>query len=111
MAHRDFLPQGEKNGILHPPSCACTKCAAGRESQNLTPELRKRIHEMLDDTFLQAVQGNVLGGFQALVQGQPINAVRSGFLGHMANIMRMREMAASYFAEEKAAVIEQPPLQ
>jgi hypothetical protein len=101
MAHRDFLPQSEKNGLLHPPNCACVKCAAGRESQTLSTELLDKVDEMLDATFIQMVQGNVMGGFQALGSGRPINEVRSGFLGNMANIFRMREMAAAYFAGDK----------
>ena len=100
---RNFNPVSEKNGVLHPNNCACAKCAAGRESQELSPELREKVRETLDATFLQMVQGNVMGGFQALGANRPIGEVRQGFLGNMANIMRMREMAAAYFAEEKSS--------
>ena len=101
MDHRNFKPNTENNGLLHPPSCACVKCAAGRESQELDEGLRQRVREALDDTFLQQVSGNILGGMQALAQGQPIAAVWSGFLNNMHHIMVMREMAAAYFAEQK----------
>lgn len=104
MAHRDFLPQGEKNGLLHPPSCACVRCAAGRDSQEISPELREKVQEMLDSTFLQMVQGNVIGGYQIMAQNRPMQEVRSGFLGNMEKIMMLREMAAAYFAGEKTNV-------
>lgn len=100
---RNFTQPGEKNGLLHPPDCVCAKCAAGRQSRQLDPALREKLDEMLDATFLQMVQSNVMGGFQAAANNTPISAVRSGFLGNMANIFLMREMAAAYFAESEEA--------
>jgi tRNA A37 N6-isopentenylltransferase MiaA len=101
MSHRDFQPVSEKNGLLHPSSCACVKCAAGRDSQILDESLREKVNEMLDATFLHMVQQNVAGGYQNLAAGGAIGQVRQGFLGNMANIMRMREMAAAYFSSAK----------
>jgi tRNA A37 N6-isopentenylltransferase MiaA len=101
MKNHDFSQQSEKNGLLHPPNCACVRCAAGRESQELDDSLRERVKEMLDNAFLEMVKGNFMGGCATLGQGTAIGLVRSGFLGNMANIMQMREIAAAYFATEK----------
>jgi hypothetical protein len=57
------------------------------------------VKEMLDATFIQQVQGNILGGAQVLGSGQPIDKVRAGFLKNMEHIFRMREMAFAYFAD------------
>ena len=65
--------------------------------------MRKRVLDRLDDAFLDAIAGNFLGGFQMLAQGQPFEVVHTGFLGNMTNIMRMRQTAAAYFAEETKA--------
>lgn len=99
MAHRDFLPPAEKNGLVHPPSCVCVKCSAGREARQLDVEMKERVRQKLDDCFLEAVAGNLIGGFQALVAGQPVAQVRAGFLGNMEKILIMRETAAAYFSE------------
>jgi len=101
MRERDFRQQSENNGLLHPNSCACAKCAAGRESRELSFELRERIHAILDDTFVNFVQANFLGGLQAFSQGQAEADVRNGFLNGMANAFRMREVAAAYLADSK----------
>ena len=101
LNNREFMPQSEKNGILHPPSCACVKCSAGRESQDLSEEIIQRIRATLDDAFVNFVQANFLGGLQAFGQGQLEVAVRAGFIQGMANAFRMREIAAAYFAESK----------
>jgi len=98
---REFEPVGESNGLLHPANCACARCAAGRESQELSQELKEAVREALDQCFVQAVQGNLLGGCQALGQGQPVGQVRNAFLHNMGNLMRMREIAFAYFADEK----------
>ena len=100
MQDRNFKPTSENNGLLHPPSCACVKCAAGRDSQVLDESLRYRVKEMIDDTFLQQVSGNLMGAVQALGGGAPVTVVRSGFLANMGHIMLMREMAFAYFADE-----------
>lgn len=101
MSDRRFNAPVEKNGLLHPPNCACVRCAAGRESQELDAGLLAKVDEKLDEYFLQTLQSNFMGGFQALAAGQPIDVVRGSFLGNMANIMRLREMAAAYFAQAK----------
>lgn len=102
MSDRRFQAPVEKNGLLHPPNCACVRCAAGRESQELDAPLLEKVNEKLEEAFLQLVQGNFMGGFQQLAAGQPIDVVRGGFLGNMSSIMRMREMAAAYFAQSEA---------
>lgn len=102
MADRMFKPQTPANGLLHPPTCACVKCAAGRESAELTDALRERVSDMLDDAFIQVAQGNFFATCQALAQGAPIDVARSGFHGSMGNAVVVREMAAAYFAKENA---------
>ena len=104
MNDRNFRPQGELNGLLHPPSCACVRCAAGRESRELSPAMREKVQEMIDGTFLNMVSGNIMGGGQSLHQGQPHHLVRAGFLANMEHIFDMREMATAYFADEKPEV-------
>jgi hypothetical protein len=100
MADREFHPNSENNGLLHPPNCVCVRCSAGRESQELDEGLKIRIREMLDQTLIEMVKGNVMGGFQALAAGGQVSVVRSQFLGNMGKIMQMREMATAYFADE-----------
>ena len=100
MHDRNFKPTTESNGILHPPNCACVKCAAGRESLELGDSLLQRVKEVIDETFLEQLKGNLHGGMQALAQGQPIAVVRGGFLTNMANMFTMREMASAYFADQ-----------
>lgn len=102
MADRQFQPKSENNGILHPPSCACVRCAAGRDSLELGDSLRQRIDEELDNVFVDMVKGNVVMAAQALGQGGNISVVRSGLLQAMGNLKMVRQMAAEYFAEEKA---------
>ena len=102
MQGKKFVPTPTGNHLVHPPSCACVRCAAGRKSQELDESLLAKVLEMLDATFLAMVQGNVAGGHQMLAQGQPPEAVRAGFVQNMHSIMLMREIAASYFADEES---------
>ena len=101
MNEKRFEPNAPTNGLLHPVNCACVKCAAGRDSQELGEGLRERLRQMFDDVFLDAVRGNILGGLNMLGQNQPLHVVRSGFHGNMGHIMQMREIAASYFAVDE----------
>lgn len=102
MSKRNIHPVRATGDLKHPPSCACLKCAAGRKSLLLDAEMRKKLYDALDVAFIQTVHRNFLGGFQALAQGQPLEAVHSSFLTHMGSIEKMREIAAAYFAEEKS---------
>ena len=101
MSDRNFRPNSEPNGLLHPPSCACVKCAAGRESQELSFELLERVKNTLDDAFLKVVEGNFLMSCQALGQGGSIDVVRSNYIASMGKAMQAREMAAAYFATQE----------
>lgn len=103
MKDRTFSPQYETNGILHPPRCVCVKCAAGRSSRELDDSMIPKIKELLDNIFLQQLGNNIMGGFNALAQGAPIDQVRVGFLQNMEKMFVVREMAYAYFAEPETA--------